>query len=174
MINFTDLSHHSYIMFLFPQQVWDRLCLSRPDYAGQFYKDTIIQLQLCNQRIKHRTKDNGTKGEIRRQNRWWTAACGVSLYLLFQLLPELKSQKYNKLYSNRLPDWFPDFQTQFMFIHKFLSSFGLNSSDVSECSDLVLLVLSAAFDIVDHKILIRKQWAGTLDWFCLFLFQSIS
>lgn len=125
-------------------------------------RGSSIEQKIMGQRVKYvgRTDDEQLHVEY--------------LYLLFQLLPELKSQKYNTLYSNRLPDWFPDFQTQFMFIHKFLSSFGLNSSDVSECSDLVLLVLSAAFDIVDHKILIRKQWAGTLDWFCLFLFQSVS
>lgn len=60
-------ANNSYIMFLLLRRVWEKLHLRWPDYTGQFYKKSIIQCQLCNQRIKRRTKDNGTKGEARRQ-----------------------------------------------------------------------------------------------------------
>lgn len=44
-----------------------------------FYKTTIIQWQLCNKQIKQRTKDNGLKGEARRQEgRICTAVCGTA------------------------------------------------------------------------------------------------
>ena len=49
------------------------------------------------------------------------------------------------------------------------------SSDVGECSVLVLLDLSVAFDTVDHSILIEwlRQCVGvsgsTLDWFSSYL-----
>lgn len=47
--------------------------------------------------------------------------------------------------------------------------------DICECSVLILLDVSAAFDTVDHKILIDRlhQWVGisgmALNWFCSYL-----
>lgn len=89
-------------MCLLFQQVWEKLRLRRHDYAGQFYKKTNVQWQLCNQRIKCRTKDNRTEGEARRQGGRTLRLLYICVYVcrwVYSVLPNASLHFSNNDYS---------------------------------------------------------------------------